>query len=70
MTFLPEEKKDAQDMIDLIKKRTNNARKINVVELDLRKEEECKKLVENHLAFHGSLDAMYVQFHVSCELTY
>ncbi|KAI0332015.1 NAD-P-binding protein [Cubamyces sp. BRFM 1775] len=58
LTFLPEEKKDAQEMIDLIKKKTNNARKVNVVELDLRKEEECKKLVENHLAFHGSLDAI------------
>ena len=65
MTFLPEEKGDAQEMIDLIKKKTNNARKINVVELDLRKEEECKKLVENHLAFHGSLDAMYVLHNAS-----
>ncbi|KAJ8472968.1 hypothetical protein ONZ51_g8160 [Trametes cubensis] len=58
LTFLPEEKGDAQETIDLIKKKTNNARKINVVELDLRREEECKKLVENHLAFHGSLDAI------------
>ncbi|KAL1951575.1 hypothetical protein VTO73DRAFT_724 [Trametes versicolor] len=58
LTFLPEEKQDAQDMLDVIKKKTNNARKINVVELDLRKEENCKELVKNHLDFHGSLDAI------------
>lgn len=58
LTFLPGEKQDAQDMLDIIKKKTNNARKINVVELDLRKEENCRELVKNHLDFHGSLDAM------------
>ncbi|OJT15796.1 Glucose and ribitol dehydrogenase [Trametes pubescens] len=58
LTFLPGEKQDAQDMLDVIKKKTNNARKINVVELDLRKEESCIELVKNHLGFHGSLDAI------------
>ncbi|KAI0778442.1 NAD-P-binding protein [Trametes elegans] len=58
LTFLPDEKKDAENMIELIKKKTNNARKIHVLKLDLRTEENCKQLVEKHLAFHGSLDAV------------
>ncbi|KAH9846846.1 NAD-P-binding protein [Lenzites betulinus] len=58
LTFLPGEREDAQDMLDVIQKKTNNARKINVVELDLRKEENCKELIKNHLAFHGTLDAL------------
>ncbi|KAI0673395.1 NAD-P-binding protein [Trametes maxima] len=58
LTFLPEERQDAQDMVDLINKKTNNSRKINIVEADLRKEEKCKKLIENHLSFHGTLDAL------------
>ncbi|KAI8980752.1 NAD-P-binding protein [Trametes punicea] len=58
LTVLPEEKQDAEEMVDLIKKKTNNSRKINVLEIDLRKEENCKRLVEKHLEFHGSLDAI------------
>ncbi|CDO73479.1 hypothetical protein BN946_scf185013.g114 [Trametes cinnabarina] len=58
LTYLSQERRDAEDMIETIKKRTNNARKINLVELDLTKEENCKKLVDKHLSFHGSLDAL------------
>ncbi|RPD81893.1 NAD-P-binding protein [Lentinus tigrinus ALCF2SS1-7] len=58
LTYLPGEKKDAADMVDLIKKKTNNARKIQTLEYDLRKEEACQQLIKKHLEFHGKLDAI------------
>lgn len=60
LTYLPKEKEDAQEAVQEIKKKTNNARKIQLLELDLRKEEACKQLVEKHLKFHGKLDSLYV----------
>ena len=60
LQFLPSEKDDIQDMLDLVNKKTNNSRKILTVQLDLRKEETCKELVKKHLDFHGKLDSMYV----------
>ncbi|KAI0830571.1 NAD-P-binding protein [Trametes gibbosa] len=58
LTYLPGESQGAQDMIDVIEKKTNNPRKLNAVELDLRKEENCKNLVKTHLALRRTLDAL------------
>ncbi|KAI0715343.1 NAD-P-binding protein [Earliella scabrosa] len=58
LQFLPSEKDDVQDMVDLLNKKTKNACKILTVELDLRKEEACKELVKKHLDFHRKLDSI------------
>ncbi|TFK92791.1 NAD-P-binding protein [Polyporus arcularius HHB13444] len=58
LTYLPSEKQDTEEMIDLIKKKTNNSRRIQALEYDLRKEEVCKELIKKHLDFHGKLDAL------------
>ena len=64
LTHHPSEKTDVEDMVDLIKKKTNNARKIQTLQYDLRKEEACKDLIQKHLDFHGKLDALYASTHM------
>ena len=64
LTYHPSEKTDVEDMVDLIKRKTNNARKIQTLEYDLRKEEACKDLIQKHLDFHGKLDALYAFTHM------
>ena len=64
LTHHPSEKTDVEDMVDLIKRKTNNTRKIQTLEYDLGKEEACKDLIKKHLAFHGKLDALYASPHM------
>ncbi len=64
LQFLPSEKEDIKDMVDLINKQTMSSRKILTVESDLREEQTCQELVKKHLDFHGTLDAMYVSWYV------
>ena len=60
VTFTAKEREEAKAAEEEIKKRTNGKVKIQTLELDLRKEEQCIILVEKHLAFHGRLDALHV----------
>ena len=64
LTYHPSEKTDVEDMVDLIKRKTNNTRKIQTLQYDLRKEEACKDLIQKHLDFHGKLDTLYAFFHI------
>ncbi|KAI0801012.1 NAD-P-binding protein [Fomes fomentarius] len=58
LQFLPSEKGDLKDIVDLINKKTTSSRKILNVEYDLREEQTCQELVKKHLDFHGTLDAI------------
>lgn len=59
ITYTAKEKEEAKAAEEEIKKKTNGKVKIQSLELDLRREEQCIVLVEKHLAFHGRLDALY-----------
>ncbi|OCH94753.1 NAD(P)-binding protein [Obba rivulosa] len=58
LTYLPKEKEDAEETVKEINKKTDSARKIQLLEFDLRKEDACKQLIEKHLKFHGKLDSL------------
>jgi len=57
LQYLPQEKKDMKDVVDLIK---NRAPKANVlpVELDLSDKSACEQLVDQHIAHFKSLDTL------------
>lgn len=56
-----DEEKDLQDVLKLIDQKTGSKRKVTSVASDLRSEDECKKLVQAHLDFHGGkFDTLYV----------
>jgi NAD(P)-dependent dehydrogenase (short-subunit alcohol dehydrogenase family) len=57
------EETDLKDTVELINQKTGGKRKVASVQLDLRSEDECKKLVQTHLDAHGGkLDTLYVIF--------
>lgn len=61
LSYKPEEKEDAVDVEDAIIKKRNGKTKIAHAPFDLRKEENCKKLVDTHLRAHGGkLDILCV----------
>lgn len=61
LAYKPEENEDAVDVEDAIIKKTNGKTKIAHAPFDLRKEENCKKLVDTHLRAHGGqLDILCV----------
>lgn len=58
LTYTPKEKKEAKAAEEEIKKKTNGKCKVQTLEYDLRKEQQCIELVKKHLSFHGKLDAL------------
>ncbi|KAH9944161.1 NAD(P)-binding protein [Epithele typhae] len=52
LTYLPEEKEDIQEMVDLISKKTQGERVILTLECDLRKEDVCAQILN-----HGTQNA-------------
>lgn len=71
ITYTTKEKKEVKAAEDEIKRKTNGRVKIQSLELDLRKEEQCIVIVEKHLAFHGQLDALSVlSYHVFCRVPF
>lgn len=64
IAYKPEEETDAMDAVEMINSKTKKSRKITTAPLDLRKEKNCKKLVDIHLKEHGTLDSLSVVFRV------
>lgn len=60
LAHLPEEEKDAKDVLSVILSKTKNARKVQLFGADLTNEEAARQLVEKHLSFHGHLDSLCV----------
>lgn len=58
IAYKPEEQRDATDVANLIKSKTNGTRKVLLIPLDLRSEENCKKLVDNHMSEYSQLDCL------------
>ncbi|KAF9819912.1 hypothetical protein IEO21_01773 [Rhodonia placenta] len=58
LTYTPKEKKEAKAAEEEIKKKTNGKCKVQTLEYDLRKEQQCIELVKKHLSFHRKLDAL------------
>ncbi|KZT05845.1 NAD(P)-binding protein [Laetiporus sulphureus 93-53] len=58
LTYTSKEKDEAKVAEEEIKKETNGKRKVQMLEFDLRKEEQCILLIEKHISFHGKLDAL------------
>ena len=58
IVYKPEEKADAEDTVELIKSKTKGSRKTKAFALDLRKEENCKRLIDMHLQEHDGLDIL------------
>ncbi|KAI0734635.1 hypothetical protein C8Q72DRAFT_919472 [Fomitopsis betulina] len=70
ITYTTKEKKEVKAAEDEIKRKTNGRVKIQSLELDLRKEEQCIVLVEKHLAFQGQLDALVLNHGTQMANTY
>lgn len=62
-----EEESDMKDVLRVIGEKTGGKRKVTSVLSDLRSEDECKRLVQSHLDFHGKLDTLYVLPNYDCE---
>ena len=60
IVYKPEEENDAAATEKYILEKTGGARKVVRAPFDLRKEENCRKLVEEHLKVFGRLDTLYV----------
>ncbi|PCH33883.1 NAD(P)-binding protein [Wolfiporia cocos MD-104 SS10] len=59
LTYTRREADEAKAAEEEIRRKTNNKRKIQMLEFDLRKEENCIELIKKHIAFHnGQLDAL------------
>ncbi|KAG6330273.1 hypothetical protein ID866_8816 [Astraeus odoratus] len=55
ITYLPQEKEDAKNAAEQITLESCN---VNLVEVDLQKEEGCRKVVDSHLSAFGQLDVL------------
>jgi len=55
ISFLPEEEKDANDTKEFIE---GHGRKCHLVAVDLREEDNCKKVVDEHIKTFGRLDVL------------
>ena len=55
IAYLPEEEKDAQNTKKMIEE---SSRKANLMQLDLTKEENCKKAIDGHLKAFGKLSVL------------
>lgn len=53
--YLPEEEEDAQDVKAWIEKK---GRRCELIAVDLRKEDSCRKIVEEHMARYNRLDVL------------
>ena len=60
IVYKPEEESDAAATEKYILEKAGGARKVVRAPFDLRKEENCRKLVEDHLKVFGRLDTLYV----------
>ncbi|EJU05227.1 NADP-binding protein [Dacryopinax primogenitus] len=58
IVHLPEEEKDAHDTVQKIKECTGGKRKVQLLPIDLTKEENCKKAIEQHIQAFGALDSL------------
>ena len=59
VTYLPEEEQDVKDIAELIRKKTNYARKFQFLAAELTKEDVCQSVVQKHLDyFDGQLDTL------------
>ena len=58
LSYKPEEKHDAEDTEKAIKSKTGGRARVVHAPLDLRTEENCKKLVEEHVKAFGRLDTL------------
>ncbi|KAH9951037.1 hypothetical protein B0H21DRAFT_859908 [Amylocystis lapponica] len=58
LTYVSKERKDAKEFEKQLADKTKNQRKIQFLEIDLKKEDACKELVQKHLSFHGKLDSI------------
>ncbi|TIB80958.1 3-oxoacyl-reductase [Wallemia mellicola] len=57
-TYLPQEERDAKDAIAIIKERKSDA-KVHAISADLRKEEECIRVVDETVSTFGKLDILF-----------
>lgn len=60
LSYKPEEKEDAADTERAISEKTGGKTKIVHAPYDLRSEENCKKLVDDHVKVFGKLDTLCV----------
>ncbi|EPQ27222.1 uncharacterized protein PFL1_05145 [Pseudozyma flocculosa PF-1] len=58
IAYLPEEQPDADDVKKLCAEAPMGNKEINLVPLDLMKEEDCKMLIDKHLEKWGSIDVV------------
>ena len=55
ISYLPQEKEDAKRTADQI---ANDGCDVNLVEVDLQKEEDCRKLIDSHMMRFAGLDVL------------
>ena len=53
VTYLPGEEQDAKDIAELIRKKTNDTRKFQLLAADLTKEDVCQSVIQKHLDYFG-----------------
>ncbi|KAI0931844.1 hypothetical protein AcW2_000632 [Taiwanofungus camphoratus] len=70
LTYTAKEKDDIESVRKEIAHKTKDACKLQLLELDLRKEEACKQLIEKHIGFHGKLDSLVLNHATQNSNTY
>lgn len=59
LAYTPQEENEAKEVEERIQSKTGGRTKIHLVAIDLRKESNCRVLLEKHLKFFdGALDAL------------
>lgn len=58
VVYLPEEQKDAEDILGMAKKNPTGEKTLNLISADLMDEEQVKKVVKNHMDKFGKLDIL------------
>lgn len=58
VVYLPEEQKDAEDLLEMAKQNPTGEKTLNLIPADLMDEEQCKKIVDGHISKFGKLDIL------------
>lgn len=58
VVYLPEEQKDADDIVELAKKNPTGSKEIHLIRADLMEEAQAKNIVDDHLKKWGRLDIL------------
>ncbi|KAI0027248.1 NAD(P)-binding protein [Vararia minispora EC-137] len=59
IVYLPKEQKDAEETRDEVSQKTQGKRRVHLIQLDVKSEENCRKAVEETLKEFGHLDILF-----------